>query len=40
MLSVGIIGCGKMADQHAAQLLHLPNVRIIAVCDSEVLLAR
>jgi predicted dehydrogenase len=40
MLNVGIIGCGKMADQHAAQLLHLPNVRIVAVCDSEVLLAR
>jgi predicted dehydrogenase len=40
MIRVGIIGCGKMADQHAVQIQRIPGVNIIAVCDSELLMAR
>jgi len=40
MIRVGIIGCGKMADQHALQIQRIPNAEIRAVCDSEPLMAR
>lgn len=40
MIRVGIIGCGKMADQHAVQILRIPGAEIAAVCDSEPLMAR
>jgi len=40
MLNVGIIGCGKMADQHATQIQKIPGVEIIAVCDKETLMAQ
>ena len=40
MLKVGIIGCGKMADQHATQIQKIPGVEIIAVCDKETLMAQ
>ena len=39
MLKVAIIGCGKIADQHAAQIGYLPGCRIVAVCDREKLMA-
>lgn len=40
MLKVAIIGCGKIADQHAEQILQIPNCQIVAVCDSEELMAK
>jgi predicted dehydrogenase len=40
MLRVGIIGCGKIADQHAAQIQRIPEGKIVGVCDSEELMAR
>ena len=40
MLKVAIVGCGKIADDHALQLQRIPGCRIVAVCDSEPLMAR
>lgn len=40
MLKVAIIGCGKVADQHAELILHIPDCKIVAVCDQEELMAR
>src|SRR5437016_4581067 len=40
MLSVAIVGCGKIADQHAEQILRIPGSQIVAVCDREELMAR
>ena len=40
MIKVGIIGCGKMADQHAIQIQRIQNTKIISVCDNEPLMAR
>ena len=39
MLKIGIIGCGKMADQHAVQIQRIPRTEIVGVCDSEPLMA-
>lgn len=40
MIKVGIVGCGKMADQHAVQILRIPDVEIVATCDRETLMAQ
>ncbi|MBN2009511.1 Gfo/Idh/MocA family oxidoreductase [candidate division KSB1 bacterium] len=40
MIKVAIIGCGKMADQHAVQIKRIPGADIVGVCDSEVLMAQ
>lgn len=40
MINVGIIGCGKMADQHALQIKRIPDSKIVAVCDREPLMAQ
>jgi predicted dehydrogenase len=40
MLRVAIIGCGKIADQHAEHIVHIPGSQIVAVCDSEELMAK
>jgi len=40
MFKVAIIGCGKIADDHASQLKRIPNCRIVAACDREPLMAR
>lgn len=40
MLKVAIVGCGKIADQHAEQIVHIPGCEIVAVCDREELMAR
>jgi predicted dehydrogenase len=40
MIRVGIIGCGKMADQHAIQIQRIKGAQIIGVCDSEPLMAQ
>ncbi len=40
MIKVGIIGCGKMADQHATQIQRIPGAEITGVCDKEPLMAQ
>src|SRR5262249_55852010 len=40
MLKVAIIGCGKIADSHAAQIQRVKGCKIVAVCDREELMAR
>ncbi len=39
MLRVAIIGCGKIADAHAAEIQRIDGSKIVAVCDSEPLMA-
>ena len=39
MLKVAIIGCGKIADSHAAQIQRIPGCEIVGVCDKEELMA-
>ena len=40
MLKAAIIGCGKIADFHAEEMLHTGLCEIVAVCDQEPLMAR
>ena len=40
MLRIGIVGCGKIADQHALAIGRIPDCQIVAVCDRELLMAR
>lgn len=40
MLRIAIIGCGKIADQHVQAIHRVPDTSIVAVCDSEELMAR
>src|SRR5439155_12788603 len=40
MLSVAIVGCGKIADSHASQILRVRDSRIVAVYDLEELMAK
>jgi len=40
MLKVGIVGCGKIADAHAAQIQRISACEIVGVCDREPLMAR
>ena len=40
MLRVAIVGCGKIADQHAEHIRHTAGCQIVAVCDREELMAR
>lgn len=40
MIKVAIIGCGKMADQHAAKISKIPQCKIVGVCDKEILMAK
>ena len=40
MIKVGIIGCGKMADNHANSIKRIPEAEIAAVCDREPLMAQ
>lgn len=40
MLKVAIIGCGKIADDHASQVRRIKGCEIVGVCDSEPLMAR
>jgi predicted dehydrogenase len=40
MLKVAIVGCGKIADDHAQQIRRVPAGRLVAVCDAEPLMAR
>jgi predicted dehydrogenase len=40
MLNVAIVGCGKIADDHAEQIQRIKNCQIVGVCDREPLMAR
>lgn len=40
MLKVGIIGCGKIADQHAEEIKRIQGCQIVGVCDREELMAK
>jgi predicted dehydrogenase len=40
MLKVAIVGCGKIADDHAAQIQRIKGCEIVGVCDKEPLMAR
>jgi len=39
MMRVAIIGCGKVAEQHAMQISRIPEVLLVGVCDKERLMA-
>lgn len=40
MLRVAIVGCGKIADSHAAQIQRIKGCEIVGICDREPLMAR
>jgi len=40
MLKVAIVGCGKIADSHAAQIQRIKGCEIVGVCDRELLMAK
>ena len=40
MLKVAIVGCGKIADAHAAVIQRIADSEIVGVCDREPLMAR
>ena len=40
MLRIAIVGCGKIADAHAAQIRRIEGCDIVAVCDREPLMAK
>ena len=40
MLKVALVGCGKVADQHAEHIRYAPNAEVVAVCDREELMAK
>jgi predicted dehydrogenase len=40
MLKVAIVGCGKIADAHATQILRVGGCEIVGVCDREPLMAQ
>jgi predicted dehydrogenase len=40
MLKIAIVGCGKIADSHAAYIQQIPAADLVAVCDRELLMAR
>jgi predicted dehydrogenase len=40
VLKVAIVGCGKIADSHAAQIMRIKDCEIVAACDREPLMAR
>lgn len=39
MLKVAIVGCGKIADAHASQILRISGSHLVGVCDREPLMA-
>jgi predicted dehydrogenase len=40
VLRVALVGCGKIADAHAAQIQRIRGCEIVGVCDREALMAR
>lgn len=39
-MKIGIIGCGKIADQHATQIQRISDCKIVSACDQDLLMAR
>ena len=40
MLKVAIVGCGKIADDHASQIQRIARCQIVGVCDRNLLMAK
>jgi predicted dehydrogenase len=40
MLRIAIVGCGKIADQHVFAIHRIPECKIVAACDRELLMAQ
>jgi predicted dehydrogenase len=40
VLKVAIVGCGKIADSHAAQIQRIPDCEMVGACDREELMAK
>jgi predicted dehydrogenase len=40
MIRAAVVGCGKMADQHASQIQRIHGSTLVAACDAEPLMAR
>jgi len=40
VLKVAIVGCGKIADSHAAQIRRIPGCEMVGACDREELMAK
>jgi predicted dehydrogenase len=40
MLRIGIVGCGKIADSHAAQIQRIRGCELVGVCDPEPIMAQ
>lgn len=40
MLKAGIIGCGRIADAHAVEILKIPDAKLVGACDNEALMAK
>jgi predicted dehydrogenase len=40
MLRIAILGCGKIADEHAELIARISDCRLVAVCDREELMAK
>jgi predicted dehydrogenase len=40
VLKVAIVGCGKIADSHAAQIQRIPGCKMVGACDREELMAK
>jgi predicted dehydrogenase len=38
-LRISLVGCGKAADNHISQVQHIPEVKLVSVCDQEPLMA-
>jgi predicted dehydrogenase len=40
VLRVAIIGCGKIADEHAQHISRIQNCKLVGLCDAELLMAK
>jgi predicted dehydrogenase len=40
LLRIGIVGCGRIADQHAIEIQKISRCKIVGVCDKEWLMAK
>jgi predicted dehydrogenase len=40
LIRVAIVGCGRIADQHAIEIQKIPGCKIVGVCDREGLMAK
>ena len=39
ILKIGIIGCGRISDQHALEIQNIQGCEMVGTCDSELLMA-